>query len=97
MCRDKAYVVQYTSAIQAHAFHADDGTQPIGFSLHVADVYIGELMRVAEATPDAPLPHVVCVKLLRPFVAILQMTQQPALLERIRCGPGRFVLLIVAP
>ena len=73
--------------IRTHGFHAEDATARVGFSLHVADVYVAELMRAAERRPEAALSHGTCVRLLRPWIAVAQATQQPALLARIKCGP----------
>lgn len=72
-------------AIRLHAFHADDAVAPIGFSLHLADIFLAELdAAVAVAVPEAPLGVLMDV-----FIEALQRTRQPALLHRIRCGSPR--------
>jgi hypothetical protein len=68
-----------------HGFYREDGTCPVGFSLHVADVYMAELMRVTDRSPDVVLTQGICIKLVRPFISVMQNTQQTALLQRVRC------------
>lgn len=83
-CRDKSYIAQYAKALLENAFHAEDATCTVGFSLHVADVYVDELVTVAERKPEVAIPHSACVKLLSPFVVTLGRTRQTVLLERVR-------------
>lgn len=74
----------YAKALLEDAFHADDATCTVGFSLHVADVYVDEWAAVAAQNPNAAIPHQACVKLLAPFVVTLQRTRQLVLLQRVR-------------
>lgn len=77
----------YTKVIAKNAFYADDALQPVGFSLHVADIYVPELLSVASSTAAAaPLSSPRLRSLLQPLVLALSRTQQPALLSRIRCA-----------
>lgn len=87
-CREHERVTAYAKQVQTHAFHMDDATCSVGFSLHVTDVYVAEWAKVAEAAPGAPVPHRSAVALLLPFVAVLQRTRQPVLLQRVRCAAG---------
>ena len=82
--RDAAYVAQYSAVVRSGAFDADDALCVVGFGLHVADVYLSELLK-ASAAAQRPVPAAQTLVLLQPFVAVLASTQQPALVMRIRC------------
>jgi hypothetical protein len=70
-----------------YGFHKNDIAARVGFCLHEADVYISELNKAAQQDPGTALTHPTCMHLLRPWIQVLQNTQQPALLKRIKCAP----------
>lgn len=82
--RDSDLVRRYSTCIHANAFSTDDAGQQIGFGLHLADVYIPELLKVDQMALPSSLPHEQCVSLLQPFIAVLAKSKQPTLMNRIR-------------
>lgn len=76
-------VGQYADCILNHAFPSDDVGQ-IGFSLHLADVYIPELLAVEKQALPSSLPHDQCTRLLQPWIAVLAKSKQTTLMQRIK-------------
>jgi hypothetical protein len=89
MCRDACLTEELSTVILNGAFHKQDAAKHIGFSLHVADVYMSELHRCCEQDGADRLPHVAMVALLKPFIVTLQRSRQGALVSRIKCVPIR--------
>lgn len=91
-CREHDLVGRYAACIHDHAFSADGPGQQIGFSLHLADVYVPELLHVDQKVSPSSLPHEQCVRLLQPFIAVAARSKQPTLLQRIKSAPPTAVI-----
>jgi hypothetical protein len=66
------------------SFIAQDAAHPIGFGLHLSDLYISELQTCCDKADAEKLPHEAAMLLLQPFTLTLQRSQQPTLIARIK-------------
>ena len=90
-CRDKKLTLQLSHKILTRSFIAQDAANPIGFGLHLADLYVSELRSCCENEEAEKITHEAALMLLQPFVLTLQRSQQPTLITRIK-----YVLLLKA-
>lgn len=76
--------MQVSQKLFTQSFIPDDAAQPIGFCLHLCDLYISELETCCNKSDSERLPHAAAVVLLHPFLEVLQRSQQPTLIARIK-------------
>lgn len=84
--RDMGPVERVADFLQGEVLLATDEHPAAGLSYHLADVWVPELLGVCStgrAAPSAAL-HA----LLEPFWRALAHTRRPALVHRLRYGPG---------
>jgi hypothetical protein len=91
-CRDEEITTNISQKILTRSFIAQDAAHPIGFGLHLSDLYISELRACCEKADAEKLPHEAAMLLLKPFILTLQRSQQPTLIARIK-----YVLLNILP
>jgi Nucleolar protein,Nop52 len=80
--------------ILTRSFIAQDAANPIGFGLHLSDLYISELQACCEKESTEKLTHEAAMMLLKPFTLTLQRSQQPTLITRIKYAVLAMLLML---
>lgn len=72
--------------LENEIFLPQSGPSAAGLAYHVADLYVEELCKVAEAPCHKPPCWTGIKLLLQPFVNCILKTSNEVLVERIRCN-----------